>query len=466
MNRLRFVWVSVLGSLLLLTFQTANAGWIRTYGEEGRDHGACVCQTSDGGYIVTGSTPSSDNQNTDLWLFKTDSAGNILWEKVYGGDELDRGCIVKQAFDKGYVALGLTSSFGLGSNTPWVLKTDSLGDTLWTRTYDAYGLSSCWMEQTSDSGYIISAGAYDDIQLFKTDSLGEIMWVQTYDGTEHEKYPWGNCVKQTSDGGYIITGESIYGDLAIMKTDSLGTPVWATTWGEEKNLDEGLYVEELDDGDYLVAGLTEIAPWHRCICLVKVSVIGDTSYSKYWEEVFPAGNKPLVLTNNGGYVLVGNKPPTLIRIDGGWHTIWTRTYSIGDQDWAKWVEQTSDGGYIMIGTTYYVDTENYELFLIKTDSLGYVDAAIEEPPVTPVIHLSNWQITASIGRQITMRYTDHPQGFHASVFNAAGQKVGEMHSASPSGTITWGEGRSRGVYFIQEIKRGSGSKVSRVILLH
>jgi hypothetical protein len=405
----------VLVAVLLATIpQTAHAGWMRTYGGEGSDRGECVCQTSDGGYIVTGSTPSPDSQNLDLWLFKTDSAGDILWEKVYGGDKIDRGCIVKQAFDKGYVALGLTSSFGLDSNTPWVLKTDSVGDTLWTRTYDAYGLSNCWMEQTSDSGYIISAGAYDDIRLFKTDSLGEIMWVQTYDGTEHEEYPWGNCVKQTSDGGYIITGESMYGDLALMKTDSLGTPLWTTTWGEE-GLDEGLYVEELDDGDYLVAGLTEIAPMDMCICLVKVDAIGDTSYSKFWEEIFPAGNKPLVLTNNGGYVLVGNTPPTLIRIDGGWHTCWTRTYSIGDQDWADWVEQTSDGGYIMIGTTYYADTENYDLLLIKTDSSGYVDAVIEEP----VIETWGWKLVTSIGPQIVLRYTDQPQGFHASIFNVA-----------------------------------------------
>lgn len=142
---------------------------------------------------------------------------------------------------------------------------------------------------------------------------------------------------------------------------------------------------------------------------------------------------------------------------------WMRTYG-GESDDLGWrVQETEDSGYIVLGSTRSFGSGDYDLWLIKTDANGDTLAVVEEPPVT---HLSNWQITASIGCQITLRYTDHPQGFHAQIFNALGRKVDEVRSASPSGTITWGEGRSRGVYFIQEIKRGSRSKVSRVILLH
>lgn len=141
---------------------------------------------------------------------------------------------------------------------------------------------------------------------------------------------------------------------------------------------------------------------------------------------------------------------------------WMRTYGGYSDDLGWRVQETEDSGYIVLGSTRSFGSGDYDLWLIKTDSLGYVDAAIEEP----VIETWGWKLVTSIGPQIVLRYTDRPEGFHACVFDASGRKVDEVRSASPSGTITWGGGRSRGVYFIQEIKRGSVGKVSRVILLH
>ena len=123
--------------------------------------------------------------------------------------------------------------------------------------------------------------------------------------------------------------------------------------------------------------------------------------------------------------------------------LWTRRYSLGEGEGVTrgfWVQVTSDGGYIIAGyTRSYNSDGSIDLLLIKTDSLGRVEGIEDEPPVT---HPSNWQISVSIGRQVTLRYSDHLDGFQAFVFDACGRKVDEVHATESSGMITWGRGIS------------------------
>jgi hypothetical protein len=162
-------------------------------------------------------------------------------------------------------------------------------------------------------------------------------------------------------------------------------------------------------------------------------------------------------TKDGGYIISG-KPWTLIKTDEYGDTLWTRKYDVGYS-----VQQTKDGGYITCGYTWVGELPNVEMkvSLTKTDSLGYAGVA-EEPPVTTETH-PDWRILGLVGRQIVLQYENRPQGFAASVFNAAGQKIDEVRSTSPSGSITWGESYQAGVYFIKP--RGEGS-TARVVIIH
>jgi hypothetical protein len=206
--------------------------WTRIYGGAGFDFCRCVQQTPDGGYIIAGGS-GTDDKHSDLWLLKTDAEGDPEWSKIYGGDQKDYGYDVLQTADGGYIVVGyrdLTPTCTFGNL--WLLKTDAAGDTIWTRTYggDPKADEGDYIQRTDDGNYIIvgwtnsfSVGEAD-VWLLKVDSEGDTLWTRTFGGEAGE---WGTCVQQTSDKGYIITAYTYsFGagdaDLWLIKTDSLG----------------------------------------------------------------------------------------------------------------------------------------------------------------------------------------------------------------------------------------------------
>jgi hypothetical protein len=238
--------------------------WSRTYGGTGFEEGRCVRQTMDGGYIVAGYTYSFGAGGSDVYLIKINASGDILWNRTYGGSSNDYGYFVQQTKDGGYVITGWTGSFGIGERDVYLIKTNASGDTLWTRTYGGdsweHGTS---VQQTTDGGYIVvgyarSFGAGgDDVYLIKTDSLGRALWSRTYGGPGFDE---GWSVQQTTDGGYIVAGTWYFGlnayDVFLIKTDSSGDTLWTLTLGKKGGFDNGYCVEKTADGGYIVAGLT------------------------------------------------------------------------------------------------------------------------------------------------------------------------------------------------------------------
>src|SRR4026209_599371 len=128
----------------------------KTYGGSGTEYGWCVQQTFDGGYIITGYTNSTGAGGNDVFLIKTNSDGDTLWTKIYGGTADDYGYAVRQNADSGYTIACNTMSFGSGSFDIYIIRTNATGDTLWTRTVggaDSDAAES--MELTSDGGCIL-----------------------------------------------------------------------------------------------------------------------------------------------------------------------------------------------------------------------------------------------------------------------------------------------------------------------
>ncbi|UCG44141.1 MAG: hypothetical protein JSU73_05905 [candidate division WOR-3 bacterium] len=213
---------------LVRTNENGDTMWTRTYGGPNTDVGHSVQPTADGGYIIAGSTQPFGASETDVWLLKTDSLGDTAWTRTYGDSSSDHAYRALPTPDDGFVVVGFTASFGAGGWDVWLLKTDSVGDTAWTRTFGSSGRDLGYsVDVTADSGYIIvgfTGSPAPDCWLIKTDGDGDMLWFRTFGGLSSDA---GRTVEQTADGGYIIGGyTSSYGagwdDFWLIKTDSAG----------------------------------------------------------------------------------------------------------------------------------------------------------------------------------------------------------------------------------------------------
>lgn len=191
-----------------------------------------IDQTNDGGYILCVYPYSTTKSREDFQLVKTNDTGAISWIKYFGGPSIEVSYAVQQTYDGGYIVAGRTDSYGAGSSDFYLLKTNSSGDSLWAKTYGGGSSDRAFTAiQTSDAGFLLGgftfsygAGTYD-FYLVKTDSLGDTLWTRTYGGPNYEEI---YKVQETTDGGYVAIGYTYsfgagtYPNMYIVKTNNTG----------------------------------------------------------------------------------------------------------------------------------------------------------------------------------------------------------------------------------------------------
>ena len=215
---------------LIKTDHLGDTLWTKAYGGIRQDFGTSVRQTQDGGYIIAGCTNSFGQGTYKFYLIKTNASGDTLWSRTFGGGRNYYAYSVQQTSDGGYIIAGFADDVG-GKHDVFLIKTSSTGITLWQKAFGGLGYDEGYSVcQTSDGGYII-AGYTDsfgagwwDVYLIKTNALGDTLWSRTYGGWDLDL---GNSVQQTSDGGYIIAGWTwSFGagnrDVYLIKTDANG----------------------------------------------------------------------------------------------------------------------------------------------------------------------------------------------------------------------------------------------------
>jgi hypothetical protein len=200
-----------------------NMEWEKTLDgyQTDRHWGYCVQQTSDGGYIVVGYRYFSIEQNGGVWLVKVNYDGSKAWDRTFGDYKNDEGYFVEQTSDNGFIITGTIS------DRICLIKTDFAGNKEWEKSYG--GTCGYCVRQTTDGGYIVTGEKGSDVYLFKTDSSGNKEWDIIIDHPSVTSD--GESVQQTNDGGYILTGS--YGnDILFVKTDSNGTIKWDKSFGK------------------------------------------------------------------------------------------------------------------------------------------------------------------------------------------------------------------------------------------
>jgi hypothetical protein len=235
--------------------------WTRSFGDSAYDLLNDGIQTTDSGFVFTGYTESLNTGSIDTWFVKTDTNGDTLWTRTFGGAQAEQGKAVQQTTDGGYIIAGYTASFGSGSPDFWLIKTDDSGDTLWTKAYGGSDWDICYsVQQTSDGGYIATGSSASfsgehDVWLIKTDTNGDTLWTKIFGGSEEDQ---GRSVKQTSDNGYIIAGfTESFGNASregwLIRTDVNGDSLWSRIYGSE-NWDQFRSVAVTPEGNYIITG--------------------------------------------------------------------------------------------------------------------------------------------------------------------------------------------------------------------
>jgi len=398
------VFLTVLLGLLFVSTAVAQEPgdtlWTRTYGGDALDDGRAVAQTADGGYIIAAQTTSFGAGGYDFYLVKTDAFGEVLWTRVYGGSENDMVFSVQQTSDGGYIFAGFTYSFGAGSCDAYLMKTDALGDTLWTRTYGGVEADCAYSVcQTSDGGYALAgntssfgAGGFD-VYLVKTDAAGEMLWQQTYGG---EGLDDSRSLELTSDGGYIIAGFTMsfgaaFIDAYVVRTDADGNELWYRLFGGAGQ-DMGFCVRETRDEGYAVGISTDsFGAGILDMYLVRTDSNGDSLWTRTYGGSLVDQCNSVQETMDGGFILGGSTNSFgaggfdiyFVKTDADGDTLWTRTYGgSDDNEVALGVHQTTDAGYILVGGTGDYYSGIYDVYLVRVAGKGLEIMPDDLPPVT------------------------------------------------------------------------------------
>ena len=389
--------------------------WDKTFGGSNPDRLKALQQTSDGGYILGGESASGITGNksqacqgaNDYWVVKLDASGNKTWDKTFGGSDQDRFISIQQTSDGGYI-LGGSSGSGIsvdksqaskgGTYDYWVVKLDASGNKIWDKTIGGSNrdeLNS--LQQTSDGGYILGGssdsgvsgdknqicrGGYD-YWVVKLDASGNKIWDKTFGGSAFDEL---YSLQQTSDGGYILGGSSDSGvsgdksqgtkggkDYWVVKLDANGNKTWDKTFGGSVG-DELTSLQQTSNGGYILGGWSESGiSGDKTQATQGISdywvIKLDASGNKTWDKTFGGSVYEklfsLQQTSDGGYMLGGMSHSSIsgdksqasqgyydywiVKVDASGNKMWDKTIGGSNGDALLDLRRTSDGGYILGG---------------------------------------------------------------------------------------------------------------------
>ncbi len=358
--------------------QTPSVEWEKTIGGTGNDRAYCIKNTTDHGYIVVGNTTSFGEGQSDVYLVKLDSLGNTMWAKTVGGEGGDIGNSIQLTNDGGYIILGTTGSFGQSTQF-YLVRTDENGDTIWTRTYGGlnqdFGYS---IEKTSDSCFVLcgETQSYGNIDgnayIIKINSIGDTIWTRVIPGDIR----YDHSIQQTSDGGYIIA--SCLYDIILTKTDGSGNTIWSKSYGGW-NMEYGGCVRQTFDGGYIIAGESNSFSSNNDYnyLIIKTDENGNTIWTKSFGAGFSDNPHYVIQTHEGRYAVIGELQSYgigfvsfyLVGLDANGNTAFSGFYGGESVDVGQSIQETDNGNFIICGYTTSFGAGQEDMYIIKTGKI-------------------------------------------------------------------------------------------------
>ncbi len=382
------------------------------------DRANFVIQTADSGYVFAGSTESSTDGDVtgtnlgglDCWIVKMSKTGAIEWNRVMGGNDYDELTQIKQTQDGGYIFCAITGSSANGDISQtinggydyWVVKLDAAGATTWEVLLggDQYEYPYA-IAQTNDGGYIVGGYSFSsesgdvtatnhssnsDYWVVKLSSLGAVQWNVLLGGIGEEEL---QSIQQTADGGYVATGfttssasgnvtETVSGarDFWVVKLNGSGGLVWNRVIGGSEDEEFSYSVQQTADGGYIVAGnsnsnvsgnITASTNGETDYLVVKLNASGNITWTKMLGGSSYEFVSAIRQTTDGGYIVAGTTTSSasgnvssvgygledawIVKLDAAGNIVWNKTYGGSNADFASCIQQTFDGGFIVSGYT-------------------------------------------------------------------------------------------------------------------
>jgi len=370
--------------------QKDTVAHLYTFGGNNNDNAEEIQATSDGGYIVIGSTSSNSWGNTDAYLLKVDSLCNYEWSKALGGGNNDWGYSIKQTYDKGYIIASTSNSFGNGGYDAVLMKRDSLGNYVWTKVYGGQDWDFAYsVVQTYDSGYVFCGETYNntngfsDVYIVKTTPLGDTLWTRTLGGSLIDK---GNSIIETSDSNLVIAGITNTAtdstQIYVIKLTSTGSLLWDSIYGDALYEVANQIIETNDAGFAIIGGTSSVDPGiDESIYLFKIDVNGNF----LWQQTFgydvntPGKNDEGVdikEMTNGDLLLLSNAEKhgaglhdiSLIRVNsGGWWLGIANTIGSSLEEIPRSLTIGTNGNILLAGKR--ITQNNEDVLLVRLDTI-------------------------------------------------------------------------------------------------
>jgi hypothetical protein len=326
-----------------------------------------------------------------MYLARVDSNGNVLWNHTYGSLDRDVGNSVTECYEGGFAIAGSTEGFGPGSRSMWLMRTDRMGHPRWNQTYGGTGWDDCFdLVECEDGGFVIvgetfSHGAGDsDVILVKTNLLGDVIWTKTFGGVQADR---GTSIVNCEDGGFAISGiTSSFGsglsDMWLIRMNALGEEVWNKTFGNQY-YDGANSVTLCQDGGFLLVGYTQLLDFDLgTLWLVRTDADGNRIWDQGIRESQFQEGWSAVECAEGGFVIIGtieasNNPADIwfLRVDTEGNLVWTHVFGgieVADSLGGYSVLTCSDGGFVIAGKFGFQGSQN-DLWIAHTNADGEID---------------------------------------------------------------------------------------------